>query len=176
MLGIFPLRKRGLRTLVWQTNLGKEANFCLEIPNGKALTPQGCCASICYTVRNSNRSVHINKARHYASSRERVMRWRTNWQERAQLQSSADLSLLWRCRDPLLSRVSRDTLRNLVSVITGHGKFRKNLHRMGLSDNPLCLACGLEKETVFHFMCECPALSVARTHAFGKPLLNESEY
>jgi hypothetical protein len=27
MLGIFPLRKRGLRTFVWQTNLGKEANL-----------------------------------------------------------------------------------------------------------------------------------------------------
>jgi hypothetical protein len=27
MLGIFPLRKRGLRTLVWQTDLGKEANL-----------------------------------------------------------------------------------------------------------------------------------------------------
>jgi hypothetical protein len=27
MLGIFPSRKRGLRTLVWQTNLGKEANL-----------------------------------------------------------------------------------------------------------------------------------------------------
>jgi hypothetical protein len=27
MLGIFPLRKRGLRTLVWQTILGKEENL-----------------------------------------------------------------------------------------------------------------------------------------------------
>jgi hypothetical protein len=27
MLGIFPLRKKGTRTLVWQTNLGKEANL-----------------------------------------------------------------------------------------------------------------------------------------------------
>jgi hypothetical protein len=75
-----------------------------------------------------------------------------------------------------LLRLSRDTLRNLVSVITGHGKFRKHLHRMGLSDNTLCLACGLEEETAFHFMCECPALLIARTLAFGKPLLNESEY
>jgi hypothetical protein len=44
------------------------------------------------------------------------------------------------------------------------------------SDNPLCLACGLEKETDFHFMCEYPALSNASTLAFGKPLLNEREY
>jgi hypothetical protein len=33
-----------------------------------------------------------------------------------------------------LLRLSRNTLRNLLSVITGHGKFRKHLHRMGLSD------------------------------------------
>ena len=58
-----------------------------------------------------------------------------------------------------LLRLSRATLRNLVSVITGHGKFRKHLHRMRLSENPLYLACGL-----------------ARTRAFGKPLLNELEY
>jgi hypothetical protein len=47
---------------------------------------------------------------------------------------------------------------------------------MGLSDNPLCLACGLEEETAFHFMCECPALSIARTLAFGKLLQNEREF
>jgi hypothetical protein len=122
----------------------------------------------------------------------RVMRWQINWQERVQLQSFADLSLLYRCRDPLLNwsygvrsnlnvkkyllRLSRATLRNLVSIISGHDKFRKHLHRMGLSDNRLCLACGLEEETAFHFMCECPAFSIARTFAFGKPLLNEREY
>jgi hypothetical protein len=38
---------------------------------------------------------------------------------------------------------------------------------MGLSDNPLCLACGLEEETAFHFMCGCPAFSIARTLARG---------
>ena len=75
-----------------------------------------------------------------------------------------------------LLRLSRDTLRNLVSVITGHGKFRKHLHRMGLSENPLCLECGLEEETSFHFVCECPALSIARSREFGKPILNEREY
>jgi hypothetical protein len=30
MLGIFPFRKRVLRTLVWQNNLGKEANLKLK--------------------------------------------------------------------------------------------------------------------------------------------------
>jgi hypothetical protein len=42
---------------------------------------------------------------------------------------------------------------------------------MGLSDNPLGWSCGLEKETTL-----CAALSIARTFAFGKPLLNEQEY
>jgi hypothetical protein len=74
-----------------------------------------------------------------------------------------------------LLRLSRDTLRYLI-LITGHGKFRKYLHRMVLSDNTLCLACGLEEETAFYFICECKALSIARTFAFVKPLLNESEY
>jgi hypothetical protein len=46
-----------------------------------------------------------------------------------------------------LLRLSRATLRNLVSVITGHGKFRKHLYIIGVSENPICLACGLEEET-----------------------------
>jgi hypothetical protein len=46
-----------------------------------------------------------------------------------------------------LLRLSRATLRNLVSVITGHRKFRKHLHRIGLSENPLGLACGLEEHS-----------------------------
>jgi hypothetical protein len=47
---------------------------------------------------------------------------------------------------------------------------------MGLSENPLCLACRLEEETAFHFVCECQALSIARTREFGKPILNEREF
>jgi hypothetical protein len=44
MLGIFPLRKRGLKTLVGQTNLGKEANLSRnperEGPNSTRLLRQ----------------------------------------------------------------------------------------------------------------------------------------
>jgi hypothetical protein len=70
-----------------------------------------------------------------------------------------------------LLRLSGATLRNLVLVITCHGNFRKHLH--GLAEDPVCLVCELEEETVFHIVCECPALSIARTREFGKPLLNE---
>jgi hypothetical protein len=51
---------------------------------------------------------------------------------------------------------------------------RKHFHRVSLSENSLCVACGLEEETAFHFI--CPALSIARTREFGKPILNEREY
>jgi zinc-binding in reverse transcriptase len=70
-----------------------------------------------------------------------------------------------------LLRLSRATLRNLVSVITCN--FRKNLHGLGLAEDPVCLVCELEEETVFHIVSECPALSIARTREFGKPILNE---
>jgi hypothetical protein len=43
---------------------------------------------------------------------------------------------------------------------------------MGFTENPLCLACGLEDKTAFYF----PALSVAKTWEFGKPILNGREY
>jgi hypothetical protein len=72
-----------------------------------------------------------------------------------------------------LLRLSRATLRNLILVITCHGNFRKHLHGLGLAEDPVCLVCGLEEETAFHIVCECPALSIARTREFGKPILNE---
>jgi hypothetical protein len=43
-------------------------------------------------------------------------------------------------------------------------------------DPALPLQDAEEEETAFHLMCECPALSIARTREFGKPILNERKY
>jgi hypothetical protein len=49
MLGIFPLRKEDWGH--WSDkSTSEKKQICLEIPKGKALTPPGCCASICFLV------------------------------------------------------------------------------------------------------------------------------
>ena len=75
-----------------------------------------------------------------------------------------------------LLRLSRATLRNLVSAITGHGNFRKHLHRMRLAESPFCGGCELEDETAFHIICECPSFSLLRIRTFGQPMLDERQY
>jgi hypothetical protein len=76
MLGIFPLRKRGLRSLVWQTNLGKEANLSRnperEGPNSARLLRQYLLFYIAVVdgTRYFNRSVHIWHIQNYRSTQE----------------------------------------------------------------------------------------------------------
>jgi hypothetical protein len=47
---------------------------------------------------------------------------------------------------------------------------------MGLTTNPVCGYCQLEEETAFHFVYVCPTLATLRTHIFGKPIMNASEF
>jgi hypothetical protein len=43
-----------------------------------------------------------------------------------------------------LLRLPRSKLRILVGLITGHCPLNKHLHNMGLIDEPICIACGME--------------------------------
>jgi hypothetical protein len=52
----------------------------------------------------------------------------------------------------------------------------KNLQRMGLLSDLTCAACGIEEESVLHFICVCPTLANLRTQVFGKPILSVSKY
>jgi ribonuclease HI len=71
-----------------------------------------------------------------------------------------------------LLSLTRNQLRILVSMITGHSRLKGHLHKMGLTQSPDCDACGMEEETTFHFLCVCPSLSTLRTRTFGRPILN----
>ena len=45
----------------------------------------------------------------------------------------------------------------MLQLRTGHIALNKHLHCIGKSDTPTCPACGLEEETVRHFLVTCPA-------------------
>jgi hypothetical protein len=64
----------------------------------------------------------------------------------------------------------------LVRLITGHCPLNKHLHNMGLIDEPICIACGMEDESAFHLLCNCQSLISLRMRLFSKPILSVKEY
>jgi hypothetical protein len=75
-----------------------------------------------------------------------------------------------------LLRLPRSKLRILVEFITGHYSSNKHLHNMCLIDEPICIACGMEDESAFHLVCNCPSLISLRMRTFSKPILSVEEY
>jgi hypothetical protein len=64
----------------------------------------------------------------------------------------------------------------LVGLITGHCPLNKHLHNMGLIDEPICIACGMEDESAFHLLCNCSSLISLGMRLFSKPILSVEEY
>ena len=70
---------------------------------------------------------------------------------------------------------SRLNLRVLMGIYTDHTGLRNHLHRMGLSDSPLCTLCGEDVESSVHIYCDCPALENLRYLFFGNINLNPGD-
>jgi hypothetical protein len=47
---------------------------------------------------------------------------------------------------------------------------------MGLIDEPICIVCGVEDESAFPLLCNCPNLISLRMRTFSKPILSVEEY
>jgi hypothetical protein len=62
---------------------------------------------------------------------------------------------------------NRTQSRVVIGLLTEHHTFRRHLHIMGLSDNPICRKCGTEEETSVHILCECEALASLRHTYLG---------
>ena len=68
-----------------------------------------------------------------------------------------------------LLSISRSNLRLVIGTITGHCKLNKHLHRMKLSNSPLCRHCNEADETPEHFLTSCPALAHRRQKFLEQP-------
>ncbi|XP_049315628.1 uncharacterized protein LOC125779110 isoform X2 [Bactrocera dorsalis] len=68
----------------------------------------------------------------------------------------------------LLNR-SRKSIYRITATTTGHWPFGENASKMGMPYNDICRGCGVvgNKETIFHFLCECPALAQIRHKTLG---------
>lgn len=64
--------------------------------------------------------------------------------------------------------LSRDKLKPIVEVMTGHCRLNKHLKVLGVNDNPICPMCLESEETAEHFIAECPALAGSRLSVFGE--------
>jgi ribonuclease HI len=58
--------------------------------------------------------------------------------------------------------LSRSKATLLYRLITGHVQLRQHLHRLQLVDTPQCDLCGLEPETVTHFLFRCSHFAAQR--------------
>jgi hypothetical protein len=63
-----------------------------------------------------------------------------------------------------------------VGLTTRNCPLNKHLHNMGLLDDPICIACGMEDETAFRLLCNCPNLISLRMRTFSKAILNVEAY
>ena len=66
-----------------------------------------------------------------------------------------------------LMTLSRQNMKLIVSMITGHCDFRKHLNVMGLSDEPSCPKCGSDEDTPEHFYLTCSFYKQTREVVFG---------
>ena len=72
-------------------------------------------------------------------------------------------------------RCSRQKLRILTAVLTGHCALNKHLFVMGRVTDPLCPLCQEEDETSFHLLAECPALYNLRIQILGVNSLSAAD-
>jgi ribonuclease HI len=74
----------------------------------------------------------------------------------------------------VLSR-SRNTLRQIIQLITGHGNMARHLKLMGLSNSEMCPKCKEEPETPNHYVGVCPFYRDQRKRVFGSARVSIKE-
>jgi hypothetical protein len=70
---------------------------------------------------------------------------------------------------------NRTQSRAVIGLPTGHNNLRRQLHVMGLSNNPTCRMCGNEEESSVHILCECEALASLRHLHLGSFFLEPED-
>ena len=66
--------------------------------------------------------------------------------------------------------LSRNEMRILTQVTTGHSCLKRHMFIMGMANSPDCELCGME-QTPIHIVTTCPVLCGQRIQAFNRPLL-----
>jgi len=72
-------------------------------------------------------------------------------------------------------RLSRNELRLIVGLITGHIALNKHLSVMKISTDPICPLCKEAEETAMHFLGQCAATMHLRLKLMGSAILTSEE-
>ncbi|KAJ8911658.1 hypothetical protein NQ315_006004 [Exocentrus adspersus] len=76
-----------------------------------------------------------------------------------------------------LLTLSRNKLRIITGLLTGHCALKAHLIRMGLyNGNPNCRRCGRGAESAYHILCEYEALDHRKQTVYGRPSMSPAEY
>lgn len=166
---LVTLGKNNRINLVWipghSGHTGNEIADKLAVKGsaGRPIGPEPCCGLPKCVIKQS--------------IRELARRWHLDyWTELPGLVTSkANIKQPERQVKKVL-KANRSLLRKKVSLLTGHGPFRKHLQNMGLFNGaPLCRLCGMEEETSMHIIDQCEALARRRYDIFGVEELSTEE-
>jgi hypothetical protein len=112
------------------------------------------------------------------TAKKRIKQWETDlhaerWIEiQACKQTKAFLPVLNPNRGKLLN-MSRNQLRPLIQIITGHNFLNSHLYKLRLVESPNCI-CGRGPETGIHLICNCDKFVVLRLAELGSPQVDPS--
>ena len=74
-----------------------------------------------------------------------------------------------------LLALSRQTLRLVIGILTGHAPVQRHLSLMSLINDPFCSYCNKEIESASHLLCCCNYFAMIRTAIWGKPSLHPND-
>jgi len=72
-------------------------------------------------------------------------------------------------------RLSRNRLRILTQVVTGHSILAAHLHRIMVVSDSFCLLCMEEEQDRDHFLCRCETLARLRKRVLGSHPVDHDE-
>ena len=66
-----------------------------------------------------------------------------------------------------LKKMNRTRAMYMIQIFTGHASLQYHLHNMKIEDTPTCQFCEEDKETVEHFLTQCPFFATKRRQVFN---------
>jgi len=80
-----------------------------------------------------------------------------------------------RRREKDLLALTRQMLRPVTGILTGHTQVQRHLSLLGLSNDPFCSYCKQAVESDSHFLCHCNYFTTLRTTVWAKPSLHPTD-
>jgi hypothetical protein len=74
-----------------------------------------------------------------------------------------------------LLKLSRNQLRKMTELLTGHCPLKGHVFKLGLVNSPECNRCKQASETASHVFCDCEALATLRFRHLGRHFMKPGD-